>query len=286
MFQLTQNTDDWLQFRKSKIGASDAPIIMGDSPWSTPHQLWQQKLGLIEPKKKNIAMQWGIDNEQHARSLFRAHTDIEVLPTVLIHPGIYWMMASMDGVSEDRRIGVEIKCPGAADHESAKKHIVPTKYYAQLQHQHAVGCFDQLFYASLGRDNSFVLFEVPRDDKYIAKLIEREGEFYDCICNFESPDFHGGNFDIRFDDDFKEAAQSWIDIKEKIKDLEDKEAEIRESILAMSNGNPAKGHGIKVSSFVRKGSVDFVNLPDELSKKIDIYRKPSTTCWRIQKYNE
>lgn len=42
---LLQNTQEWEKFRLQKIGASDAPIIMGVSPWKTPFQLWLEKQG-------------------------------------------------------------------------------------------------------------------------------------------------------------------------------------------------------------------------------------------------
>lgn len=44
---LLQNTQEWEKFRLQKIGASDAPIIMGVSPWKTPFQLWLEKTGQI-----------------------------------------------------------------------------------------------------------------------------------------------------------------------------------------------------------------------------------------------
>jgi predicted phage-related endonuclease len=43
---MQQQTPEWLEFRKNKIGASDAPIIMETSPWKTPYQLWLEKLSL------------------------------------------------------------------------------------------------------------------------------------------------------------------------------------------------------------------------------------------------
>ena len=30
--------------------ASDTPVVLGVSPWRTPYQLWQHKLGLVEPE--------------------------------------------------------------------------------------------------------------------------------------------------------------------------------------------------------------------------------------------
>lgn len=286
MFELTQNTDQWLAFRRDKIGASDAPVIMGDSPWSTPYQRWQEKLGLIAPKKTTKAMQWGLDQEQTARDIFRLHTEIEVKPQVTISLLYPWMIASMDGVSENGHVGVEIKCPGVADHESAKRNLVPTKYYAQLQHQHAVGEFDKLFYASLGKDGTFALFEVPRDDKYISKLIEKEKEFYDCICNFEPPNLCDSDYNIHFDDEFKTAAEGWLEAKTQAKAFKAKEEEYRRRLIALSDGRPSKGHGVKMASHPRKGAVDYGYIEDLIGINFEQYRKPPTTVWLIQEEKE
>ncbi len=48
MSALIQHSNEWLELRKNKIGASDAPIIMKVSPWKTPYRLWEEKLGLTE----------------------------------------------------------------------------------------------------------------------------------------------------------------------------------------------------------------------------------------------
>ena len=37
--------EQWLQWRKKGIGASDIPIIMGMTSWSSPTQLWREKRG-------------------------------------------------------------------------------------------------------------------------------------------------------------------------------------------------------------------------------------------------
>jgi len=38
---LQQNTPEWIAFRVDKLGASDAPIIMESSPWTTPDRDWE-----------------------------------------------------------------------------------------------------------------------------------------------------------------------------------------------------------------------------------------------------
>lgn len=48
--------EDWLQQRKTKIGASSAGTIMGVSPFTTKYQLWAQMKGLLPPTEESDAM--------------------------------------------------------------------------------------------------------------------------------------------------------------------------------------------------------------------------------------
>ena len=166
---IKQNTQEWLELRKSHIGASDAPIILGQSPWKTAFQLWEEKLGLREPQQINAAMMRGHELEQIARSAYSKHTGVMVEPEVVFHTEKEWMMASLDGLSLDRSIVVEIKCPGEIDHNIAAQGKVPAKYYAQLQHQLAVIGLKRLHYFSY-REDSYHIVEVDRDDAFIKRL--------------------------------------------------------------------------------------------------------------------
>ena len=104
--------NDRLAYRKNKIGSSDAPIIAGVSPWTTQVQLWEEKIGIREPRYANFAMQRGIDKEEEARCIFEKEIGVVFFPQVLTHKKYDWMIASLDGLSIDQDLAVEIKCPG------------------------------------------------------------------------------------------------------------------------------------------------------------------------------
>lgn len=182
---MIQGSPDWHDFRRTRIGASEAPIIMGISPWKTPYKLWQEKIGLIEPDKMNSAMQRGVDLEPIAREKFIEMTGIKVFPAVIEHPEHKWMSASLDGHNLKGDV-VEIKCAGRKDHEIALDGKVPEKYFPQLQHQMAVSGADKIYYFSFDGENG-VIIVVPRDDSYIKNMIEKEKEFYRCMIELESP---------------------------------------------------------------------------------------------------
>ena len=50
IMKLVQGSAEWHEHRRKHRNASETPIVVGCSPWQTPYQLWQHKLGLTEPE--------------------------------------------------------------------------------------------------------------------------------------------------------------------------------------------------------------------------------------------
>lgn len=178
-----QGSAEWLEMRRHKIMASDAPIILGVSPWKKPLQLLIEKLSGTESEKK-VHMQRGNDLEPEARELFESLTGHFVAPRVLFHPRDEWMGASVDGIN-DGGILVEIKCPGKKDHETALNHQVPSKYEAQLQHQLYVCGLDYMYYFSYNpsHEKKHAVFMVSRDNDFVLKMIPKLQAFYQILCS-------------------------------------------------------------------------------------------------------
>lgn len=181
-----QGSEEWLELRKTKVSATDCCIIMRESPFVSPHQLWLKKIGVLPEEPLNDAMREGMALEEPARQFFQELTGIEVEPIVGIHRNYPWMMASFDGYNQEKGICLEIKC-GKKSFAQAKKGIIPQYYYSQIQHQLEVTpdfqegnylCFN-------GKDG--ILMKIKRDEAYIRKLITAENRFYECLVNFVSP---------------------------------------------------------------------------------------------------
>lgn len=282
MSALLQQTDEWLQFRKDKIGASDAPVILEVSPWKTPYQLWEEKVGVRENSFKSKSMQRGLDLEDKARDKFEEMTGLCVFPTVVIHPENHWMMASLDGMDIGKNHIVEIKCPGKEDHELAKSGKIPQKYYPQLQHQLEVCGMDMVYYFSFDGEEGVIL-ELYREDKYIKKLVTKEKEFWECTQSFIPPAMSEKDFQVKSDDMWNEASHKWLRAQERLKEIENEEKELREILICMSNKKNCVGGGIKVSKVVRKGNVDYSRVHELNGVNLETYRKPPIECWKIIK---
>jgi putative phage-type endonuclease len=278
---LKQNTPEWLKLRKSKIGASDASVIMQVNPWKTPMQLWQQKIGITNDDQVNSAMQRGLDLEPVARIEFHKITGINVDPIVMFHNKIDYMMASMDGINIEKKIAVEIKVPGFIDHEQAMDGVIPEKYIPQLQHQMEVCGLDSMFYFSFNEKNSKII-EIHRDDEYIEKLLEKEKDFYECMQKKEPPQLIEKDFIIRKDQEWKEASQAWLEANYKLNSLSKKEEEARRRLIELCGNSNCMGSGVRICKTTRKGSVDYKSIDELKNVDLDKYRKSAIESWRLQ----
>jgi len=109
---LNQNSNEWLEWRFRGIGASDAPIIMGRSPWKTPYKLWIEKTTGISDFSGNKATQRGHDLEESARQTAELELSMVFLPKCYEHDEYPWMRASLDGIGLERHAGILIPFRG------------------------------------------------------------------------------------------------------------------------------------------------------------------------------
>jgi len=277
-----QNTPEWLEFRKDKIGSSDAPIIMGSSPWATPYQLWEYKVGLRGETEKNEAMKRGNALEPQARAEFIKQSGIYVEPEARINLDRHWQIASLDGYNEERSIAVEIKVPGQKDHEEALSGKIPEKYIPQLQHIMAVCSLNFVFYFSYNETSSKII-TLERDEAFIQKLIKAEEEFYQCMVHFEPPCMDERDYVLREDAEWNTKAKQWMALNSRLKEIELAEDSIRKELIQLASSRNTQGAGIRVKKSIRKGRVDYNQIPELKDVDLNIYRKGKIECWTIEK---
>jgi len=277
VIDLEQGSQEWLDFRKRHITATDASAIMGVNPWKTKIQLYHEKLSNDPPMVPNERMQRGLDLEPIARELFALQTGFHTTPKVFVKD---WQMASLDGISEFGEIILEIKCPGAKDHAIALSGKVPDHYYPQLQHQiYVCGVNSAYYYSFDGFDG--VAVEVKRDHEYIAKMIVEERKFYECLMSQTPPDISEDDYIQRDDDIWNECASRWTLVMSQIKDMQNQEEILREQLIQLSGQSNTKGAGITLCQVQRKGLIEYAKIPELKGLDLEAYRKPSTTTWRI-----
>lgn len=135
VLKLEQNTPQWLEARKKYRTASESPIVLGLSPWTTPKQLASQKF-YNGRNDSTAATQHGHKHEGRARREFQAAYRVKMTPTCVVR-GDY--MASLDGWHRQSAQILEIKCPyRRRDSDTwllAEKREIPDYYWYQVQHQ-------------------------------------------------------------------------------------------------------------------------------------------------------
>jgi len=280
---LEQRSPEWIEFRKTHVGASDAPIIMRESPWKTPIDLWEEKLGMKETKF-NKAMQHGIDNEDFARADFMKAMMVEVEPAVIQSDEYPFMIASLDGISDDWKVAVEIKCPySISSHLIAASGEVPRHYWIQIQHQMSVAGLDKLYYCSFFNDESEII-EVQRDDKYILKLIEEEKKFYECLLEKKQPELTSRDYEVIAGEEFFDISEKYKDVLENIAYLEDEKELLKKELIAMAKNRNVKGNGLSIKKCQSKGRINFSKMPFDLKEQIEPFRGKDIQSWRINSY--
>lgn len=201
--ELQQQTEAWLKFRKTKIGSSDAPIVMGVSPYSTPLELYNSKLGLKERKQRpdNLAIQLGNRFEPAVRAHYELAVGIDCPPTILVHKRYPFLMASLDGYNKEKGIVLEIKVAGKDVFEAAKNGVCHEKYIWQVYHQLEVSGADECHFVVARTEqrmgehfiSEITMCVVKRNEDRIKEMLLKELQFYDCIQRRIPPPLTSGD---------------------------------------------------------------------------------------------
>jgi putative phage-type endonuclease len=200
------NEEEWLAFRRTGIGGSDAPVLMGLDPTNGPLSLYVDKMGLEldVDNTPHEAAYWGRTLEAIVAEEFALRSGLRIAKPdrVFRHREHPWMLGTVDRLVYDpkhpRYEGV-FEVPGGILEVKTtsvrREHLwedgVPPVPYAQLQHYLAVTGLGNGFVAVLIGGQQFRWYEVPRNEAYIVELIEREEKFWQYIERQEPPPIDG-----------------------------------------------------------------------------------------------
>lgn len=174
--------------RRHFIGSSDAPAIVGLSKWTSPVQLWLEKVGLAPPREDNIAMELGRFLEPFVLGKFEEYMDEPVghRQAVLSDPVRPWRVAHIDG----RRVGgdiVEAKTAGmvflSSNHGWGEPGTdeVPDPYIVQGQHILSLDPEAEIVWMPVLLRGVFAVYRIPRNEEIIKSLINAEEEFWGMV---------------------------------------------------------------------------------------------------------
>lgn len=177
--------------RKTGIGGSDVASILGVSKWGTPLGVYFAKRGeSTPPTEENESMRWGTLLEPVIRQRYSDVTGREVrLPTEMLrHPKHDFMIANIDGCTDDGRL-LEVKTArSAAEWGEEGTDEIPLAYNCQVQHYMIVTGLIVADVAVLIGGSDFRIYEVPADPELQDMLIDREAAFWELVKNGTPPE--------------------------------------------------------------------------------------------------
>lgn len=175
--------EQWLDYRRTGIGGSDAATVVGLNPYSSLYTLYNDKLGLIPAKEDNEAMRQGRDFEGYVARRWMEATGKKVRRNCYMWRSDehQFMLADIDREVVGESAGLECKTTSAYSKADLEGGEVPLTYYVQCQHYMAVMGFDRMYLAVLVLGVGFYCFTIERDESEISALIEAEAAFWRMV---------------------------------------------------------------------------------------------------------
>ena len=179
---------DWLQFRKTGIGGSDAGTIMGVNPYKTRRELFFDKTG-VKPVntslKSTLPLRFGHALENTVAEEFSIKTGLRVyeIKEMYQHPLHPIMQGNIDRFVDfpDGTVGI-LECKTANPESKFKwaDGAIPFCYECQVRHYMCVMNIDTAYIACLFDNNTdnMVIRKIERDYDFEDNLIRAEEEFW------------------------------------------------------------------------------------------------------------
>lgn len=192
----------WVEARRTFLGASDVPAVLGLSPYKTPLDVWAEKTGLLDlGNVGGLATRLGHELEDLIARLWEEQNpDAEVrhAAQTIRSAERPWLAASTD-----REVGSDglLECKLVGANTTASWDDGPPAYVtAQCLAQLAVTKRDWVDVCSLhaGRRWEHRVSRVERDDDRIAEMIDRLDRFwFDHVVTGVRPPLEGDPQQIR-----------------------------------------------------------------------------------------
>jgi putative phage-type endonuclease len=283
VINLQQGSSPWHEFRRSHLGASEIPAVMGESPYMTAYELYCLKVGLTEPIDQTDAMRKGHEMEPIIRAYFEQETGIALMPQVIESVEMPWLSASLDGISLDGDVFVEIKFNNKMNHQLCLNGEIPYHHFLQMQMQwgvlgHEAHC--KGYYVSHHAGENIIV-EIKPDIRIWNEIIEKGKEFWDHVQHKNPPALTDKDYPVIDSSELIADADQFSNNLDLIKQLEKQNDLIRKKIIAEVGRNAVIGD-MRLSEVERKGAVQYENIPELQGIDLEPYRKESTKYWTLR----
>ena len=190
----TISREEWLAWRRTGIGGSDAAAVIGLNPFRSRIEVYADKMGMMPEKEDTESMRLGRDLEDYVAQRFCEATGKKVRRNNFMwcRDEYRCMIADVDREIIGENAGLECKTTQAWSGKVIMKGEIPLTYYVQCMHYMAVMGYDRVYLAVLIFGKGFFHFTIERDEDEIAALVAAEASFWrDHVEAGISPDPDG-----------------------------------------------------------------------------------------------
>lgn len=284
--EIEQGSPEWHSLRRTKIGASDCPGLLGKSPYkgNTPYGIWRSKV-LGDESEVTPAMRRGSELEAEARDILINRVGLKFMPAVVVSSERSWQMASLDGLSDNREFLLEIKCPGQrvlGEIFKGDEIVLPEYYEWQVQHQLAVtGCKEAILFMYDGTNG--IDIRILPDQVMIDELIRVEKDFwFKNVMEMEPPELQKGDYVERIDQEWLKLAQDRRSLLESMKALLGLEEANKQALIALAGDRPSTGGGVTMYKIPGRSTVDYKSIPILQDVDLTPYTKKGKEFWTVR----
>lgn len=243
---------DWLNERKSGIGSSEVATIVGLNPYQTPYQLWRVKLGVDAPTTENFAMRAGHYLEDAVAQFWHDETQRDIIknsatdwlvrdserPFLQASPDRTYWLPNMSRSNENKGI---LECK--TTQTTVDPDDLPKHWFCQVQYQLGIAGYTHGSLAWLSCGREFGYKDIDLVPEFYAWLTDEVEKFWrDNVLNRQEPapinvkdillkyNKHIDGKTIEVTDEIFNACGQLKDVKQQIKALETRQAELEETI--------------------------------------------------------
>lgn len=269
--KLVQGSPEWHEHRRHHRNASETPAVLQLSPWMTAYQLWQIKTGRAPQPEVTATMAHGTRQEPLARESYEQQTGHVMEPLVLVD-GEY--SASLDGITLDGRLMLEIKCPKSKDSKilaEAKAGRVPVHTFWQIQTQLLVSGAE-LAHLYVFDGTSGILLEQRPEESAWDTLRQDWDRFMDLVRLDEPPPLTDRDTVIRTDAEWIAAAEGYIEAKRQAEEAAATADRLKQRLSGLTRHTSEQGAGVSVTRYWKVGAVDYKKVPELAGVDLEQYR--------------
>ena len=187
-------TEEQIEFKRGKIGASQVAAALGLSPFQTPANLAMELLGRIDGPEENSFMRIGNIIEPAIAQIYMDQEQIEILPwqETCVHPDFDWLIAHPDYYCDDK-YGLKPLCLIEIKNVGARQRFrwadgVPVHVVAQVVLQSLLTGIDRVEVVAYFGGNDLEIYPLTITSKQQESLMTKVSLFwFDWIAKNRIP---------------------------------------------------------------------------------------------------